>query len=168
MMQRLFCFDLEWWHMSKIVVIIMLIILVGCGIDEKQEIPAGASLDEAAVIIVDNAITDDVYGAVVSDDLVRVDIEMSRGLNGYNITYTESDIKQIICDLRGSGRFGGRRMMVKAMIDLVDQYGNDIDPGEGLVVTLDADVIANLNCDNPGMFDLENVAVQYVVHSLLR
>ena len=153
---------------------LVLICLLVTACEEKPPlvIPTETSLNAAAVLIAADVISDDVYSAEVTDSLVRVKIEMSPGITStYHVRYTEEDIKDIICALRESGRYPGRQIMVEAMIELVDQFGNPIESEAGLAVTVDNDVIMRLNCaDSTAMVGvvLENIAAQYVVHRLLK
>lgn len=137
-----------------------ILLLVGCS---GETIPADATLEEAAQILADGAILQDVYGVEITEQLVKVEIEMASDWDSYDVDMSEKNVKNIICALHTDGRFGDRRMMIVSIVDLVGG-----DRGDGLVVTLEASAITLLPCDDAVALlavDVEDVAGQYVLRS---
>lgn len=75
-------------------------------------------------------------------------------------------IVQAICALRAAG-FDDGNYRFQAMIDVVDASGNTSEEG-GIGVTIEQAAIQGINCDNPGAVNLEAIAYDYFLNSVIR
>jgi hypothetical protein len=104
------------------------------------------------------------FGGVVPGDVTRVLINEPGGVLvlEYELAISNVDVAldqaaRGICAIRDDAALAGYAYQISAMIDLVDSLGNE-SVDDGVTVNVSPDVVGAMNCDDPAVIRLEDVA----------
>lgn len=123
--------------------------------------------EDVAREIIDNTVIGEIVTLNVNPMVPAIvtRYEMPQGFSGYNIRVTHSEMVSVVCNLRDD--FAGYRIIIDAVIDVVDGFGN-VSSRSGVTVTFEPDTVDAINCDNVYSVNVPAIADDYFIDRLLQ
>lgn len=107
-------------------------------------------------------LTGDVLDVRVIDGTERINVTYE--LISTDAGYAERQVARLVCDLRDG--FAGWSIVAAGRLPVVDAFGNE-SLISGLLIRLEGETVAAINCDNAMLVNLASIADMYSVDRLM-